>query len=311
MAAAVLLPLGGLAACGDDESGGDAAGSSEGGGLDSLTIEGEVGKDPKVAFDGKVDPSEVESEVVTEGDGDELEKGDNVLVHVWVGNGFSEEKVFSTYDAGKPELFTVGADSLSPPFQAAIEGHPVGSRVAVASSAADAFGPQGNPQLGIANEDGVVFVVDLVSEVAGEPSGEEKKPAAWVPEVQEKDGLVTGFDFAGTPKPTGKLQESVLVEGDGEEVQQGQTIYVNYLGQVYGGEKPFDESYSRGEPTSFPIGVGQVVKGWDQSLVGQKVGSRVVVAIPPELGYGKKGNPQAGIKGTDTLYFVVDILAAV
>ena len=56
------------------------------------------------------------------------------------------------------------------------------------------------------------------------------------------------------------------------------------------------------------IGVGQVVKGWDQALVGQTAGSRVVLAIPPALGYGKGGNEQARIKGTDTLYFVVDIL---
>jgi peptidylprolyl isomerase len=79
---------------------------------------------------------------------------------------------------------------------------------------------------------------------------------------------------------------------------------------VYGGKKPFDESYSKGQPTSFPIGVGQVVPGWDKTLVGTKVGSRVLLAIPPKDGYGESGNPQAGIKGTDTLYFVVDVLAA-
>ncbi len=56
--------------------------------------------------------------------------------------------------------------------------------------------------------------------------------------------------------------------------------------------------------------MGTVVKGWDDGLVGQTVGSRVLLAIPPELGYGKTGNEDAGISGTDTLYFVVDILAA-
>jgi peptidylprolyl isomerase len=52
------------------------------------------------------------------------------------------------------------------------------------------------------------------------------------------------------------------------------------------------------------------VPGWDQGLVGEKVGSRVILEIPPALGYGKQGNEQAGIKGTDTLFFVVDILGA-
>ena len=85
---------------------------------------------------------------------------------------------------------------------------------------------------------------------------------------------------------------------------------MNYLGQVYDGEAPFDSSYARGEPTSFQIGTGAVVKGWDEALVGRAVGSRVLLSIPPDLGYGEDGNKDAGITGTDTLYFVVDILAA-
>lgn len=304
---ALLLPLAALTACGEDSGN---ASSSGGAALESVTIEGEPGADPEVSFDGKLEPTEVETEVLTEGDGAAVEDGDSVLAHVWVGNGFTEKKTFSTYDAGKPELLTV-SDNLSAPLKEALAGKTIGSRVAVASTAADAFGEQGNPQLDIGNKDGVLFVVDLVGEVAQEPSGTEQEPAAWAPQLQEEDGVVTGLDFDGTPKPGDKLKETVLVEGDGETVEKGQTIYVNYLGQVYGGKAPFDDSYSRGEPASFPIGVGQVVKGWDQALVGQEVGSRVVLAIPPELGYGKEGNPQAGIKGTDTLYFVVDVLAAV
>lgn len=309
---ALVLPLAALTACGDDtgESGGGAEPAAGGAGLDSLTIDGAAGKEPKVEFDGQLDPSEVESEVVTEGDGDAVADGDSVLTHIWVGNGFTEDKTFSTYDAGKPELLTV-SDNLSEPLKLALQDQTVGSRVAVVSSAADAFGEQGNPQLGIGNEDSVVFVVDLVSTVPTEPSGQEQDPAAWAPELQQDGDTITGFDFSGAPEPDGELKQTTLVEGDGETVEKGQTIYVNYLGQVYDGKEPFDDSYSRGEPTSFAIGVGQVVKGWDQTLVGQTVGSRVVLAIPPELGYGKQGSPQAGIKGTDTLYFVVDILAAV
>ena len=93
-------------------------------------------------------------------------------------------------------------------------------------------------------------------------------------------------------------------------VQKGQTIFVRYLGEVYDGKKPFDENFSGDTPATFPIGVGQVIKGWDKTLVGQHVGSRVLLEIPPKDGYGKKGKPEAGIKGTDTLYFVVDIVGA-
>ena len=70
----------------------------------------------------------------------------------------------------------------------------------------------------------------------------------------------------------------------------------------------FDNSYDRGQPLSFPIGVGMVISGWDQGLVGQRVGSRVLLSIPPEFGYGSRGVPQAGIGGEDTLVFVVDII---
>ena len=196
---------------------------------------------------------------------------------------------------------------LSEFFIEGLEGQKVGSRVAVAASAETAFGEAGNAQLGIGNKDTVVAVIDLLTAVPEGPEGEEQDAPSWAPALQGDEAAPTGLDFAGTPKPGDSLQSAYLIEGEGEEVQKGQTIVVNYLGQVYGGKKPFDESYSA-QPTSFQIGVGGVVKGWDQTLVGVPVGSRVIMAIPPELGYGEQGNPQAGIKGTDTLYFVVDVL---
>jgi peptidylprolyl isomerase len=74
--------------------------------------------------------------------------------------------------------------------------------------------------------------------------------------------------------------------------------------------KVFDSSWARNTPLTTVIGAGQVIPGWDKGLVGQTVGSRVMLTIPPADGYGSAGQSQAGIKGTDTLVFVVDILAA-
>ncbi|KRF32339.1 FKBP-type peptidyl-prolyl cis-trans isomerase [Nocardioides sp. Soil805] len=297
----LLLSTVGLAACGDDD------GASSGAGLDAVSVTGDPGTEPKVTFDEQVEPDGIESEVVTEGDGEELGEGDNVLAHIWMGNGFTQEKAFSTYDAKAPELLTYA--DLGEPFQEAIDGHTVGSRVTVVASAEDTYGEGGNPQLGIGNQDGLVIVVDLLSKVAAEPSGEEREPAKWAPTLVEDGGTITGLDFTEANRPSKNLLDTTLVKGDGPVVEKGQTIAVDYLGQVYDAKKPFDESYSK-QPTSFPIGTGAVVKGWDQALVGQTVGSRVILSIPPELGYGKTGNEQAGIKGTDTLFFVVDILGA-
>ncbi len=306
-----LLLAATLVACGDSsgDDGSGGSGSSSSSALDSLTIEGDVGSAPEVTFDGEVQADEVETKVISEGDGEEIAAGDSVLTHLWIGNGVTEEKAFSTYDAQTPQLFTVDEKMLSEFFIKGLEGQNVGSRVAVAASAETAFGEAGNAQLGIGNKDSVVAVIDLLSAVPDGPEGQEQDAPSWAPELQGDEAAPTGFDFSGTPKPGDSLQSAYLIEGEGEEVQKGQTIVVDYLGQVYGGKKPFDESYSA-QPTSFQIGVGGVVKGWDETLVGAPVGSRVIMAIPPELGYGEQGNPQAGIKGTDTLYFVVDILAA-
>lgn len=103
------------------------------------------------------------------------------------------------------------------------------------------------------------------------------------------------------------LVVKTLVQGDGAEVVAGDNIVVHYLGQSWGGEV-FDNSYDRGATIDFPIGLGAVIGGWDQGLVGQLVGSRILLSIPPELGYGQRGVPQAGIGAGATLVFVVDIV---
>lgn len=308
----VLLPLllaTSLSACGsDDGSGSSSSGES---GLDAVTISGAPGEAIEVEWEGEMSADELVTEVLEKGDGAEVKAGDQVFVHIWIGNGFTQEKSFSTYDQKKPELVTVD-DNLSPVFADAIEGQTIGSRVGVTAPADLAFGESGNPQLKIGNKDSVLVVMDLISinEVLDGPEGEAKSAPSWAPELVEEDGEVTALDFANAPKPNGKLRSATLIEGEGDVVQKTQTITVNYLGQVYGGKKPFDESYSKDAPASFAIGAGQVIPGWDKTLVGAKVGSRVLLAIPPKEGYGPKGNEGAGIKGTDTLYFVVDILGA-
>lgn len=110
----------------------------------------------------------------------------------------------------------------------------------------------------------------------------------------------------GDPGPG--LQRQVLTEGEGDVVEAGDLLVADYLGQVWGGEV-FDGSFD-GDPAAFSIGTGSVIQGWDSGLVGQTVGSRVLLTIPPDLGYGDAGNPAAGIGGTDTIVFVVDLLGS-
>ena len=95
---------------------------------------------------------------------------------------------------------------------------------------------------------------------------------------------------------------------------EGDTVVVQYTGVNWRTGQVFDASWKHGtrQPFGFTIGASpsQVILGWDKGLVGQTVGSRVLLVIPPADGYGKTGSPQAHIKGTDTLVFVVDILGA-
>jgi len=306
---ASTLALATLSACGDEVVTAGGGGSAEEG-FDAFTLSGEIGAPPKIDWNGQMDAGDIESETIIEGDGAEVADGDQVIFNLTVGNGFTEEQTFTSYDEEPSgQVTTVGAEELPEIFLEGIEGHTVGSRVAVVASAEEAFGETGSPQLGIGNADSVLLVIDLVSQVLDRPAGSQGDAPAWAPRIVFEKGEPTGFDFSGTPEPTNALQTTALIEGEGATVTKGQTVVVNYLGQIYGGDKPFDESFSK-EPYVTGIGLGQVVKGWDDGLVGQTVGSRVILAIPPKLGYGEEGNEGAGISGTDTLYFVVDILGA-
>jgi FKBP-type peptidyl-prolyl cis-trans isomerase len=119
------------------------------------------------------------------------------------------------------------------------------------------------------------------------------------------------FPASGPPK---KLIEQTLIAGSGTPVASGDTVISNDVGEIWPtkiGSQPkvFDSSFSRGAPTGFVIGTGAVIPGFDKTLIGKRLGTRMLLSIPPADGYGPSGNSQAGISGTDTLVFVVDLLA--
>jgi peptidylprolyl isomerase len=109
--------------------------------------------------------------------------------------------------------------------------------------------------------------------------------------------------------PSTNLVVKTLTKGTGPVVQKGDLLVADYLGEIWGSAaKVFDSSFDRGVPVAFPIGVGGVIPGWDAALPGVTVGSRVLLVIPPAAGYGSAGQSNAGISGTDTIVFVVDVL---
>ena len=94
--------------------------------------------------------------------------------------------------------------------------------------------------------------------------------------------------------------------GTGAEAQAGKTVSVHYTGWLTDGTK-FDSSKDRGQPFSFPLGAGRVIKGWDEGVAGMKVGGKRTLVIPPDLGYGARGAPGA-IPPNATLKFEVELL---
>jgi peptidylprolyl isomerase len=107
--------------------------------------------------------------------------------------------------------------------------------------------------------------------------------------------------------PPKRLEARDLITGSGAEAKAGDKVTVQYVGVNYRTRKEFDASWDRGEPFTFPLGRGEVIPGWDQGVVGMKVGGRRELIIPPQLGYGSAGAAPA-IPPNETLVFVIDLL---
>jgi peptidylprolyl isomerase len=108
-----------------------------------------------------------------------------------------------------------------------------------------------------------------------------------------------------TPAPT-TLVKKDLIAGTGAVAQSGDTITVNYVGALFKNGTVFDASWKRSQTFPVVLGAGQVIKGWDQGLVGMRVGGRRELIIPPSLAYG--ATPQTGIPANSTLIFIIDLL---
>ncbi|CAM3195891.1 FKBP-type peptidyl-prolyl cis-trans isomerase [Nocardioides dubius] len=225
-------------------------------------------------------------------------------------DGESEAPAADEQVEGNPTLVTLTSETIKA-INKAVVGHTVGSRVVVSANADDAFG-LGGAELGIGNEDTTVFVIDIVGSVLDKVDTSTAVAPQGMPTVVEADGKATGLDFSKAPKkPAPGLQVVTLVEGDGAKAEKGSQVALRYLGQVWGAKKAFDENYTASSPTvagnPLTLGVGSVIKGWDQGLEGVTAGSRVLLVIPAALGYGAEGKGE-DIKGGDTLTFVVDVL---
>lgn len=302
------LVLTGTAACGSDEP--DEVETSS---LDGVTVTGDVGSEPEIEVADGFDVTGTESATLVAGDGPEVEQGESALLHLVILNGSTGDEAYSSFDSERAQELMVTKESLPGGLEDVLVGQTRGSRVVMAAPVKDAIGPEGAEQVGLGKDDDVVIVADIVSvhprEALDGPEGTDQEAPKGLPTVVADGATVTGFGFAGTPaKPSAELQVVTLIEGDGPAIPEDGPVYVtfNYLGSVYGTKKPFDESFSK-EPATFAVGNGSLIKAWDEGLKGVKAGSRVLMIVPPDQGYGEQGSPPS-IPANATLVFVIDVL---
>ncbi len=132
---------------------------------------------------------------------------------------------------------------------------------------------------------------------------ETGKPAEAAKSPSKEAGSASGGKVV---KTASGLQYEDLVVGKGATPQPGQTVVVDYVGTLADGTK-FDASQDHGHPFEFPLGQGQVIKGWDEGVATMKVGGKRKLIVPPDLAYGPAGTPDGTIPPNATLTFVIDL----
>ncbi|MFH9063825.1 FKBP-type peptidyl-prolyl cis-trans isomerase [Streptomyces coeruleorubidus] len=315
-----------LAACGDDKSDSSKASDSPSpsasapsaapppkivdGPLPAVTSGTKFDEKPTIAK-GSGEPSkQIAVKTLVAGSGKAIAENDFVVAN-YLGQVWNTAKVFdNSYDRKARLAIQLTQGQIIDGWRYALAGKKAGSRVEMAVPPTWGYGTQGNPQAGIKGTDTLVFVVDVQDTFNAKSSAKGKEVPqdnADLPKVgTNTDGKAPSIEVPKSAAPK-KLVAEYVLEGDGEEVAADNSVLVQYKGVLWDGGKEFDSSYANKQLVSFSL--QQVVKGWAQGLTGKKVGSRVLIVIPPELGYGDNPPQGSGIKKDSTLVFSVDILA--
>ncbi|WP_424214595.1 FKBP-type peptidyl-prolyl cis-trans isomerase [Streptomyces sp. BI20] len=303
----VPLLLLSTAACGGGDKGSDSAQSKNG--LPAVTAGAKFGEKPTLAA-GKGDPpKELKVEVLSEGKGPALKKGDvaqvNYLGQVWDG----KEPFDQSYDRGTPFDVNLGAGAVIKGWDQGLEGQKVGSRVELVIPPELGYGAQGSPPKIPANAT-LVFVVDIVKATTVPASAKGKEVAQENKDLPKVGTNTDGKEVSvtvpkGVEAPT-KLVSNYVLEGDGAVVKDSDNVVVKFHGKTWKDDKTFESTYTTNQTVTWPMSQ-LTVKGLKAGLTGKKVGSRILLVIPPDQGFGDK--EQGTIPAKSTLTFSLDILA--
>ncbi|WP_062461863.1 FKBP-type peptidyl-prolyl cis-trans isomerase [Demequina soli] len=294
----------GLAACSpasDANPSASASAAADTSAADSAALESIQWTDkdgvPALTFDTPLTVGDVATRHVADGDGAVIEAGQNVSLDYVVYSGDDASQIYSTYDAGTPEVVTMTEGQVVQDLYDQLVGQKVGTQLLYVY-------PDTSSETGSA----VVMAVTATKAVTplDRATGTAVTPKDGLPTVTLDDSGKPSIDFSTVDKKPSDLVSQTLIEGDGETVKDGDQITVNYTGWIWKGDQ-FDSSWDAGQTASFTLASGSLIDGWVKGLAGQKVGSQVLLVIPPSLAYGDQESDT--IPANSTLVFVVDILA--
>jgi FKBP-type peptidyl-prolyl cis-trans isomerase len=279
-----------------------------------VKVTGAFGQEADVSIPKAAPSSKLAISTPIKGTGAAVASGNAMLAQItlYKWSGKTHSLVDSTYSSG-PQMVpaSLGLSGLT----TALKGATIGSRIVAVLPPKYGYGSSGNSELQITGKDTLVWVLDILqqySPTAGATGAHVSNGGGSLPTVTAKTGQAPVVTVPTKKSPPTKLSVTVLNKGTGPKLATGDTAVTQYVGVIWRTGKVFSTSWpSSSEPESTPfsfqLGTG-VVAGFSDGLKGVPVGSRVMIVIPPSLGYGKSGESSAGIKGTDTLVFVVDVL---
>ncbi len=251
--------------------------------------------------------------VITEGTGAEIPADASLTVAHGMYAGTDGHLISSSFTKEGSTL-ALGDPTTPSAFKSAFAGQKVGVRTLIALPAPEMFDASQLPA-GLTMDDALLFVVDVraTRQRLTRAEGTAVAPKPGLPTVEVSDDVTQPAKITvSSPTPIKETVAQPLIVGPGAKVAKGQTVRFTYTGVTWRDPgNPFDYSGKNDPPyAEFPIGVGQLIKAWDTHIVGQTVGTRLLLVVQPADGYGASGGGGGKIKGDDVLIFVIDILDA-
>ena len=286
----------GLSACGGKSDGGSHSGDT----MQGVSASGKLGSKPDISFKTPFKVENQTHQVIQDGDGEVIRDGDRVCTRSLALDAKTGKVINSTWDKSSPECSIVINRKSIPAYYDTFKGLKVNSTVAVGIDESGSGSSKAT--------ESYIMALTFVSRSKNLTRAQGQKVTdlpSDLPKISLDDKGKPSLDLNGY-QPKGGLVVQPLIKGKGAKVGQHQSVSANYTGWLASDGKQFDSSWDRGQASDFSL--DQVVKGWQQGLAGQTVGSQVLLVVPPDLGYGSQ--QQQKIPANSTLIFVVDILAA-